>query len=65
MIFDIEIAKQVAKSLLQIKGIILQPNNPFVWASGWLSPIYCDWVIGRRAKVKIVANQLIAREMFE
>ncbi len=30
-----------------------------------LSPIYCDWVIGRRAKVKIMANQLIAREMFE
>ncbi|MEE2954418.1 MAG: orotate phosphoribosyltransferase [Bacteroidota bacterium] len=42
MIFDIDIAKQVAKSLLQIKAIILQPNNPFVWASGWLSPIYCD-----------------------
>ena len=42
MIFDIEIAKQIAKSLLQIKAIILQPNNPFVWASGWLSPIYCD-----------------------
>jgi orotate phosphoribosyltransferase len=42
MIYDIEIAKQVAKSLLQINAIILQPNNPFKWAAGWNSPIYCD-----------------------
>ena len=42
MIYDIDIAKQIAKSLLQINAIILQPNNPFKWASGWLSPIYCD-----------------------
>ena len=42
MIYDIDIAKQVAKSLLQINAIILQPNNPFKWASGWNSPIYCD-----------------------
>ena len=42
MIFDIEIGKQLAKSLLQINAIILQPGNPFTWASGWKSPIYCD-----------------------
>ena len=42
MILDIETAKQVAKSLLQIKAIILNPDEPFVWASGWHSPIYCD-----------------------
>ena len=42
MMFDIEIGKQVAKSLLQINAIILQPNKPFTWASGWKSPIYCD-----------------------
>lgn len=42
MILDIETAKQVAKSLLQIKAIILNPDKPFVWASGWHSPIYCD-----------------------
>ena len=41
MIYDINIAKQVAKSLLQINSIILQPNNPFKWAAGWNSPIYC------------------------
>jgi len=27
---------------LQIKAIKLQPKNPFTWASGWKSPIYCD-----------------------
>ena len=37
---DIEL--KVAEFLLQIKAIKLQPNNPFTWASGWKSPIYCD-----------------------
>ena len=32
----------VAERLLKVKAIKLQPNNPFVWASGWHSPIYCD-----------------------
>lgn len=36
------IAKKTAGYLLQIKAIKLQPSNPFTWASGWLSPIYCD-----------------------
>ena len=39
-ISDIEL--KVAEFLLQIKAIKLQPNNPFTWASGWKSPIYCD-----------------------
>ncbi|MGC9374713.1 MAG: orotate phosphoribosyltransferase [Bacteroidales bacterium] len=34
--------QKVAQSLLQIKAIKLQPANPFTWASGWKSPIYCD-----------------------
>lgn len=34
--------KEIAKTLLQIKAIKLSPANPFVWASGWNSPIYCD-----------------------
>lgn len=34
--------KSVAEKLLKIKAIKLQPNNPFIWASGWKSPIYCD-----------------------
>jgi len=32
----------LAEKLLQISAIILQPQNPFVWASGWNSPIYTD-----------------------
>jgi orotate phosphoribosyltransferase len=35
-------AKIIAEYLLQIKAIKLQPSNPFTWASGWKSPIYCD-----------------------
>lgn len=35
-------AKKTAGYLLQIKAIKLQPSNPFTWASGWKSPIYCD-----------------------
>ena len=37
-----ETEQQVAEFLLQIKAIKLQPDNPFTWASGWKSPIYCD-----------------------
>jgi len=32
----------LAKKLLKIKAVKLQPANPFTWASGWKSPIYCD-----------------------
>lgn len=42
MIYDKENALQTAAHLLQIKAIKLEPNNPFTWASGWKSPIYCD-----------------------
>jgi orotate phosphoribosyltransferase len=42
MVLDSEVAKVVAKSLLQIKAIELSPKNPFTWASGIKSPIYCD-----------------------
>lgn len=37
-----DIAIKVAEFLLQIKAIKLQPDQPFTWASGWKSPIYCD-----------------------
>ncbi|MEG2506450.1 MAG: orotate phosphoribosyltransferase [Longicatena sp.] len=36
------IEKLVAKNLLDIKAVSLQPNDPFTWASGIKSPIYCD-----------------------
>jgi len=38
----INIEKIIAKELLQINAIKLNPANPFTWASGWKSPIYCD-----------------------
>lgn len=34
--------KQIAKELLSIKAVSLSPNEPFTWASGIKSPIYCD-----------------------
>lgn len=42
MILDEEKALKVAEFLLSVKAIKLQPNNPFTWASGFKSPIYCD-----------------------
>ena len=42
MILDKETAKKTAELLLQIKAIKLNPQEPFAWASGWKSPIYCD-----------------------
>ena len=37
-----DIKKQFAQKLMDIKAIKLQPNDPFTWASGWKSPIYTD-----------------------
>ena len=37
-----EVEQLVASHLLKIKAVKLSPDNPFVWASGWNSPIYCD-----------------------
>ena len=36
------IASQFAQQLLEVQCIKLQPTQPFTWASGWLSPFYCD-----------------------
>lgn len=33
---------KIAKQLLRIKAVFLRPNDPFTWASGIKSPIYCD-----------------------
>ena len=35
-------AERIAKALLEVKAVKLQPDAPFTWASGWKSPIYCD-----------------------
>ncbi len=42
MILNKDIAKKTAELLLQMKAIKLSPSEPFTWASGWKSPIYCD-----------------------
>ena len=34
--------KMVAEKLLQVSAVKLNPKEPFTWASGWKSPIYCD-----------------------
>ncbi|TDM42069.1 orotate phosphoribosyltransferase [Macrococcoides goetzii] len=36
------LSKNIAKSLLEIGAVSLQPNDPFTWSSGIKSPIYCD-----------------------
>jgi orotate phosphoribosyltransferase len=36
------IEKLLASKLIQVKAVKLQPSEPFLWASGWKSPIYCD-----------------------
>ncbi len=35
-------SKAVAEKLLQVNAVKLNPDQPFTWASGWKSPIYCD-----------------------
>ncbi|MFI8603049.1 orotate phosphoribosyltransferase [Cellulophaga baltica] len=42
MVLNKDTAKKTAELLLQINAIKLNPENPFSWASGWKSPIYCD-----------------------
>ena len=42
MVLNKDIGKKTAELLLQMKAIKLSPNEPFTWASGWKSPIYCD-----------------------
>ncbi|MBO7635519.1 MAG: orotate phosphoribosyltransferase [Paludibacteraceae bacterium] len=37
-----QVENKVAEKLLSINAVKVQPKNPFTWASGWKSPIYCD-----------------------
>lgn len=41
-IYNSQLAAEVAANLLKIGAIKLSPAEPFTWASGWKSPIYCD-----------------------
>jgi orotate phosphoribosyltransferase len=42
MLYNTDVARQIADFLLEIKAVLLRPSEPFTWASGWRSPIYCD-----------------------
>ena len=39
---SLEIQQTVARHLLTVQAVRLQPHSPFTWSSGWKSPIYCD-----------------------
>jgi orotate phosphoribosyltransferase len=43
MIISAEYSRELALQLLTINAVVLRPNEPFVWSSGWNSPIYCDY----------------------
>ena len=55
------IEKEIAKSLLDVKAVFLRPNEPFTWASGIKSPIYCDnrLVLSFPEKRALVKNGLV------
>ena len=53
--------KAVAEKLLQINAIKLSPQQPFTWASGWKSPIYCD---NRKVLSYPYARDFIKSEMY-
>ena len=66
-LFDSEMSKEIAQSLLDIEAIKLQPDDPFTWASGWKSPIYCDNRMSlsfpkTRTKIKNALVELIRSE---
>lgn len=42
MIINETYARELAGQLLEINAVVLRPNDPFTWSSGWNSPIYCD-----------------------
>lgn len=55
-----ESEKKVAEGLLKINAIKLRPNDPFTWASGWKSPIYCD----NRKTLSYPETRTIVRDEF-
>lgn len=61
-----ETSLKIAEFLLQIKAIRLQPNQPFTWASGWKSPIYCDNRISlSHPKVRTFIRQALVKVIEE
>jgi len=64
MILDLDTAKKTAELLLQINAIKLNPKNPFTWASGWRSPIYCDnRVILSHPQIRIYVRKQMVKQI--
>jgi len=64
MVHDLNTAKKTAALLLQINAIKLNSKNPFVWASGWKSPIYCDnRIILSYPKIRIFIREEISKQI--
>jgi len=58
--------EETAKILLEINAIKLSPNKPFVWASGWQSPIYCDnRIILSTPKIRNIIKKFLAQAIAE
>ena len=66
MVLDKYTAKKTAELLLQIKAIKLSPKNPFKWASGWNSPIYCDnRIILSHPSIRIFVREQMVKQIEE
>ena len=64
MVINKNIAYQTALNLLQISAIKLNPKNPFIWTSGWKSPIYCDnRIILSHPKIRNFLSQTLAEKI--
>jgi len=66
MVLNKDTAKKTAELLLQINAIKLKPENPFSWASGWKSPIYCDnRIILSYPQIRNFVREEIAKQVEE
>jgi len=64
MIFNKEVARKTAEVLLQVNAIKLSPTEPFNWASGWKSPIYCDnRIILSFPPIRTYVRETLAKEI--
>ena len=64
MVLDKDTAAKTAELLLQINAIKLRPENPYTWASGWKSPIYCDnRIVLSFPAIRNFVRQEIARQL--
>jgi len=64
MVLDKYTAKKTVELLLQIKAIKLNPKNPFKWASGWNSPIYCDnRIILSHPEIRVFVREQMVKQI--